>query len=254
MIEIVQKAGIIAMDEYKKDDNNVSIKEDGTPVSRGDFLVNDFLEQQLLLLAPDIPIVSEEVKLDDDYRTNLKLSWLIDPIDGTKAFISKDNGEFTINIALIQNQRPIFGIVYAPYFDELYYAHKDKGAFKITKNQTYKLPLDTPSKIIYISKNHHSEQTQDFINNFEKKYGIFTKHPMNSSLKLCKVAEGRECIYPKFGGTSEWDIGASDIILFEANSVLIDQSTNKPPLYNKESLRNNHFIAMDKDFYENRKI
>lgn len=247
MVSIVRQAGVISMEIYNSDDKNVTYKEDNTPVSKGDILVNDFLVKELIKIDKNIPIVSEEIKISDEERMSFTTSWLIDPIDGTKAYISKDNGEFTINIALIENQRPIFGIVYAPYTDELFYATKGKGAYKISNNKTIKLPTNSPNKVAYISKNHHSKETQEYIQEIEAVCGVFTKHPLNSSLKLCKVAEGKDCIYPKIGGTSEWDTGASDIILFESNSELIDLSTNKPPLYNKKSVRNNHFIARDRE-------
>jgi len=249
IIDIVKKAGVIAMDIYNSENKNISYKADNTPVSNGDLLVNDFLTKELTKLNKDIPIVSEEVALENSYRTNLKISWLIDPIDGTKAYISKDNGEFTINIALIHNQRPIFGIVYAPYHDEMYYAHKGNGAYKIQNNKTFKLPLKEPYKTIYISKNHHSQKTKQYIEKLETTYGKFKKHPLNSSLKLCKVAEGTKCIYPKLGDTAEWDIAASDIILSESKSEIIDLTTNKPPLYNKENTLNNHFVARDKEYF-----
>lgn len=249
MINIVNKAGVIAMEIYNSDEKEISYKKDNTPVSNGDIKVNDFLVQELTRLDSNIPIVSEEMAIDDEYRVSLNKFWLIDPIDGTKAFIKKDNGEFTINIALIENQRPIFGIVYAPYFDELYYAYKGEGAYKVSNNQTYKLPIGKPERILYLSKNHHSSPTQEYINELEKQYGEFTKCHMNSSLKLCKIAEGKECIYPKLGLTSEWDTAASDIILFEAKSEIIDQTTNKPPLYNKKSILNNHFVARDREYF-----
>ena len=249
LIRITQEAGKIALEYYKHEDKGVQLKADNSPVSNGDIAVNDYITQALQSLYPDIPIISEERLLSDEERKGLQTFFLIDPIDGTKAFISKDgSGEWTINIALIDEQRPIIGLVYAPYFDELYYACKGEGAFLIRHDQTLKLPIYNPAKrVIYRSRSHHHKGTQAYIDELATTYGQFEIIKMSSSLKFCKIASGEGVLYPNqiANSTSEWDIAAADIIVFEAGKQLIDQSTKAPPLYNKPSLKNSAFLAMD---------
>ena len=247
IIELIYEAGEVALEIYHSDDKAVVLKADNSPVSRGDIAVNEILTKGLLSLYPQIPIISEESHYSHQERLALERFWLIDPIDGTKAFVQKDNGEFTLNIALIENQRPTAGIIYAPYFDELYYGQKGKGAFLIKGQNRHKLPQFTPpQRAIYVSKSHHDEKTQQLIAQIEKQHGQLERIVMSSSLKFCKIARGEGMLYPKMSSTtSEWDIAAADIILFESGKELIDQTTGQPPLYNKPNIRNNPFVARD---------
>ena len=245
LLEIIYEAGDIALAIYKQEDKNIRTKHDDSPVCDGDIAVHDFLLEKLSAFHSNIPLVSEEDHWDQTERLKLTEYWLVDPIDGTRAFISHDNGEFTINLAFISNRRPTLGIIYAPYHKVCYYASKNQGAYKIKDGETMQLPLGE-RKNVYISKIHFSAKSKAFVQLLEEKNGKFDIIRLHSSLKLCKVAEYRGCIYPKLGDTSEWDTAAGDIILFEAGAEIIDQSTKEPPLYNKESLLNNHFIAKDK--------
>jgi 3'(2'), 5'-bisphosphate nucleotidase len=167
--------------------------------------------------------------------------WCIDPIDGTKEFIKK-NDEFTINIALIKKDTPVLGVVYAPALDDMYCAKKDEGAYlngqklplEINHNQTERLR-------VVASKSHLSKETQYFIDNLNTK--IIEQVSKGSSLKLCMVASGEADIYPRLAPTMEWDTAAADAIVRESGKMTYSFDTKKPMVYNKENLLNPWFIV-----------
>ena len=188
----------------------------------------------------DYPILTEESPVEYDIRKDWERYWLVDPLDGTKDFIAK-NGGFTINIALIENHKPILGVVYIPVTDNVYFAELGKGSFK---NDKIIFNNSNRTNLIGADSNFHSTQeTRDFFtkNNIIdiKKYG--------ASIKICKLAEGIIDIYPRLNGTKEWDTAASHIIANEAGCKLIDIETNEEIVYNKKSLANNFFIACRQD-------
>lgn len=257
-IDIALQAGKIVMSFYNKN-INIDIKFDKTPITQADIESNNFIIDSLLNISP-YKICSEEAILEYEIRKDLDYYWLIDPLDGTKDFIEKKGG-FTINIALINNNYPILGVVYAPYFNELYFALKNYGAYTIDKKY-----LLTQKKIFdkkYLIKNqeklngkrkikdksiiacdsvfHSTTKTKEFL----LKYNLKTIK-QGSSLKFCSLANGKADIYPRFNGTKEWDIAASDIILRESKGIIIDYITKKPIEYNKENMKNNYFIAFAK--------
>ena len=167
--------------------------------------------------------------------------WLIDPIDGTREIVKK-NGEFTVNIALIEDSIPVLGVVYAPVLDEMYMAKRGFGAFKNGE----KLPLvqnEFPKELLNVvaSKSHLSKETQAFIDNLEtKKVEQISK---GSSLKLCMVAEGIADIYPRLAPTMEWDTAAAHAIVLEAGKEVIQFESKKALVYNKENLLNPWFVV-----------
>jgi 3'(2'), 5'-bisphosphate nucleotidase len=183
----------------------------------------------------------ENQQIKYEIRKNWEYYWCIDPIDGTKEFIKK-NDEFTVNIALIHKNIPVLGVVYAPALNEMYYAKQNEGAFK----NGQKLPLQMNSNLtekltVVASKSHLSPQTQDFIDNIDTKE--ITQVSRGSSLKLCMVAEGSADIYPRLAPTMEWDTAAADAIVRESGKMSYQYNTDKPIDYNKKNLLNPWFVC-----------
>jgi len=241
IVFIAKDAGEAIMQIYNRD-FNIEYKDDKSPLTEADLKANDIICSNLTRLYPNIPIMSEENKqVAYDNRKKWDYYWCIDPIDGTKEFIKK-NDEFTVNIALIHKNTPVLGVVYAPAINEMYKAKKGEGAFK--NNQ--KLPLQTnlnPKEKLFVvaSKSHLSHETQEFIDNLEtKKIEQVSK---GSSLKLCMVAEGKADIYPRLAPTMEWDTAAADAVVREAGKMTYQFENNQPMLYNKENLLNPWFVV-----------
>ena len=235
---------------YYDSNSNVLTKEDKSPLTEADLASNNIIIEKLRLLNDNIPILSEESLVEWEERKNWNTYWLIDPLDGTKEFLNK-NGEFTVNIALIKNAKPILGIIYSPFLSELYFAQKDQGAYKIKCSKTIK-SLESSVKIlsnnkkksdeiiIIGSRSHSNNKFNEWTNKNFKNYKVLQK---GSSLKLCEIANGNADLYPRFGPTSEWDIAAGHIILEEAGGFL-KTFENKSIKYNsKESLINPEFLA-----------
>ena len=239
---IAVEAGSAIMDVYHAD-YNIKIKADNSPVTDADKKANDIIIRKLDQLAPDIPILSEEgLHIPYNERVNWTSFWLIDPLDGTKEFIKKNN-EFTVNIALIQNGKPYFGVVYAPALDILYWGEVGVGAYKKSKKSLeIKINvLDELNNPVLVagSRSHPSERMNAFMRQFKES----KVRPMGSSLKVCLVADGSVHLYPRLGPTMEWDTGAAHAILKASGGEAIIHGTNEPLSYNKENLLNPEFIA-----------
>ena len=238
IIQIAEESGKIILSHYLKK-NNYKIKKDGSPLTIADSESHNYICNELQTNF-NFPILSEEQIIPYEIRKNWKKFWLIDPLDGTKDFINK-NDEFAINIALIENQKPIFGLVHAPAKKITYYAESEKGSFKngekIFNNSKRK------NLIAAISRFHSSNLT----NNFLKRNNIYNTIKYGSSLKICKLAEGKIDIYPRLNGTQEWDTAAVDLIASEAGCELKTYEKKSPLLYNKKNLANPFFIASRKD-------
>jgi 3'(2'), 5'-bisphosphate nucleotidase len=239
--QVAKKAGDLIMEIYKKD-FEVEYKEDKSPLTEADKASNELICEELKELYPQIPLMSEENKQTEyDKRKNWEYYFCIDPIDGTKEFVKK-NDEFTVNIALIHKATPVLGVVYAPALDEMYYAKKGYGAYK----NGQELPLqvnNTPKEKLFVvaSKSHLSEETQSFIDTLDsKKVEQVSK---GSSLKLCMVAEGIADIYPRLAPTMEWDTAAADAIVRESGKMTYLYKIDEPIKYNKEDLLNPWFIV-----------
>ena len=241
IVRIAQEAGDAIMQIYTKD-FSIEYKDDKAPLTEADTISNEIICDALEKLYPNIPIMSEENKQTEyEERKEWEYYWCIDPIDGTKEFIKK-NDEFTVNIALIHKNTPVLGVVYAPAIDEMYKAKKGEGAFK--NNQ--KLPLQTnpnPKEKLYVvaSKSHLSPETQEFIDNLETKE--IEQVSKGSSLKLCMVAEGKADFYPRLAPTMEWDTAAADAVVREAGKMTCQFENNQPMVYNKENLLNPWFVV-----------
>ena len=239
---------------YHSDDFEVQLKSDDSPLTRADLVSHQVIESYLK--PTNIPILSEEGKdISYDERKDWGQLWIVDPIDGTKEFI-KRNGEFTVNIALIENQRPILGVVYAPVLNELYFSSNKLGGFKVSVDLTnfdvnnlidssVKLPLSREDKTftIIVSRSHLSDETVDFIEEIKKEKGDVRLISKGSSLKLCLVADGSADCYPRFAPTMEWDTAAGQAICEHAGFRVIDWETKKDLLYNRPKLLNNWFVV-----------
>ena len=247
IVAIAKEAGTAIMTIYAKD-FEVEFKEDESPLTEADKTANTIICEALQKLYPAIPILSEENKAAEyDERKNWEYLWVIDPLDGTKEFIKK-NGEFTVNIALVHNNTPVLGVVYAPALDITYYAKQGNGAVKEQGNDTLKLPIKTntaPEKVLTVvaSRSHLSPETETFIDSLSKTTESVTMTSIGSSLKLCLVAEGEADYYPRLAPTMEWDTAAADAVVRESGKMTYQFETNEPVVYNKENLLNPWFIV-----------
>ena len=234
--------------KYYTDDIEVTHKDDLSPLTKADLASNNIIIDSLNSLDTNIPILSEESLVNWETRKNWNKYWLVDPLDGTKEFIKK-NGEFTVNIALIENNNPILGVIFAPAKSLIYFAQKGYGSF--TENTSVELnSLDEATQIsvfkqsdpvrIIGSRSHSNNSFTTWVN---EKFPNAQIIQAGSSLKFCLIADGNADIYPRFGPTSEWDIAAGHIILNEAGGKILTLD-NKEIFYNqKESVLNPEFIA-----------
>ena len=242
MVSLAIKAGARILDFYRYG-FDVEHKSDLTPLTQADIAAHEIIEEGLQQLTPDIPILSEEGEnIPFAVRRQWQLYWLVDPLDGTREFIRR-NDEFTVNIALIENGRPIMGLIHAPELEQCYFASRGLGAYKKANDQKPKRIYVKSScrkpVIIAGSRSHPSAEFNRFIANI----GDYKMLSMGSALKSCLVAEGTADIYARLGPTSEWDTAAAQCIVEEAGGKLTD--THMQPLcYNtKDSLLNPHFFV-----------
>ena len=235
---------------------DVELKVDASPLTIADKKANHIINQYLLETA--IPIISEEnAQIDYNIRKEWDTCWMVDPLDGTKEFI-KRNDEFTVNIALINRGKPILGVIFVPVSKELYFADVKKMETRYVRLSTfedsmedliqssikigkYKNPLEEVR--VVGSRSHMNKETSDFVEDLKKgnkKVQIISK---GSSLKFCLVAMGKADIYPRFAPTMEWDTAAAQAICEALGIKVISQETNDPLLYNKENLLNPWFLV-----------
>ena len=240
---------------YKSADFEIENKEDYSPITKADKVAHKIIAS--ILQESKIPILSEEgKKIPYEVRKCWDMLWIVDPIDGTKEFI-KRNGEFTVNIALIENHKPVIGVILVPDSGMLYFSEKNLGAFKSMINTDFfnlenvfreaqPLPLKEKSQIFTVvaSRSHLSKETEIYLQNLRTEHGGIKLISKGSSLKLCMVAEGKANCYPRFAPTMEWDTAAGQAICEAAGFQVIDFKTKKPMKYNREQLLNNWFIVL----------
>ena len=242
--EIAKLAGAEIMKIYAEG-FDIQEKKDNSPLTTADLASHNLIIEQLEELTPDIPILSEEsVSISYTERSSWKNYWLIDPLDGTREFI-KRNDEFTVNIALITEHSSSLGVVYLPVQEVCYSASRNQGAFKQDQNSTAeKITTRTSSPeskpTICGSRSHAGKSLQAL----QDKIGQFDLISMGSSIKMCLVAEGVADIYPRFGPTSEWDTGAAHCIVNEAGGVIMDMGLQTLKYNTKDSLLNPSFLAL----------
>ena len=240
---------------YQSDDFEIENKKDNSPLTKADKAAHKIISS--ILQESKIPILSEEGKsIPYETRKYWNRLWIVDPIDGTKEFI-KRNGEFTVNIALIENNKPIIGVILAPDSGVLYFSEKNIGAFKSIVNldfinpenllaEAVPLPLNHENQAytVVASRSHLSKETEAYVENLRTKHGEVKFMSIGSSLKLCMVAEGKANCYPRFAPTMEWDTAAGQAICEAAGFKVIDFETKKSMKYNREQLLNNWFTVL----------
>ncbi|WP_321394082.1 3'(2'),5'-bisphosphate nucleotidase CysQ [Emcibacter sp.] len=242
------RAGQKIMEIYAQD-FEVVFKDDTSPVTVADEAAEKIILADLAPLTPEIPVVAEESAAAGNIPDVDNRFWLVDPLDGTKEFIKKGS-DFTVNIALVENRLPVFGIVYAPALGKLYLAKSagealimDVSDDGVTSNATPITVRDVPEDGIVgvASKSHRDDATNDFLD----RYGITDTKSIGSSLKFCLVASAEADIYPRFGPTMEWDTGAGHAVLRAAGGDVVNPD-GSPFLYGKVDFRNGPFIANGK--------
>ena len=244
IISIAQQAGYKILDIYNSNDfsDSIEFKDDNSPLTIADKASNEVIINEIKKLNLKIPILSEEEK-NVPYSTRKKWDkfWLIDPLDGTKEFI-KRNGEFTVNIALIDKGSPILGVVYAPVLDITWYGSSDSGSFIHKNNESSKIKIkDNENSIVkVVSSRSHANNPK--LEEYLKKFKQYELIKMGSSIKMCLVADGSADCYPRFGPTMEWDTAAAHSILNALDIQVINLETGRELSYNKEILLNPYFI------------
>jgi 3'(2'), 5'-bisphosphate nucleotidase len=256
------KAGKKILEVYDTD-FTVETKEDDSPLTLADRKSHETIIDVLATKYGDIPILSEEGKhLPFEERKGWPSLWVVDPLDGTKEFV-KRNGEFTVNIALVEGQAPVIGIIYVPVKDIMYFSKEGLGAFKILQysekrfsdetgliNNSEKVSVGKPEIFTVVaSRSHMSPETKDFIEQLEQTNGKAEIISAGSSLKLCLVAEGQANVYPRFAPTMEWDTAAGHAIVEAAGGKVVDTEKRVSLQYNKENLLNPWFIVKNKENY-----
>ena len=241
IIKILMKAHNAILEIYESSNYEIDIKSDNSPLTKADLTAHKIIIDGLKKITPQVPVVSEEDKNSFYVSKDVNLYWIIDPLDGTKEFI-KRSGEFTCNIGLIENCRPIYGFVGVPTKNLIYYGGKDFGSYKISKNSLREEIKCTKNKVplrIIMSKSHVNKETLNFIKGLNQEYETVQA---GSSLKFIKIAEGEADLYPRLGLTSEWDTAAAQAIL-EGAGGSVKQIDGNPLEYSKDNILNPFFIA-----------
>jgi 3'(2'), 5'-bisphosphate nucleotidase len=252
------EAGKLILEVYKKPVIERELKDDASPVTEADRAAHSAISD--CLAGTGIPILSEEGR-DIQYRERKawKNFWLVDPLDGTKEFIRK-NGEFTVNIALIEGQKPVLGVLYAPLPDLMYFSDRESGAFRMEAfsskwaeagsagnllEMAQRLPVIDDSRPFRVvaSRSHRNRPTRQFIRSLKKKHPGLEIVSRGSALKFCLVAEGSADVYPRYGPTWEWDSGAGHAIAEAAGCTVSKHDLDEALEYNKENLLNPWFIV-----------
>ena len=240
---------------------DVEVKSDLSPLTIADRQSHEIIKNALSTTG--IPMLSEEgSEIEFSERKSWPRYWLVDPLDGTKEFV-KRNGEFTVNIALIEDNRPVMGIIYVPVTDVLYYGIMGSGSYRLLqaahnlkngspsdiRTSAHALPIAQQRKFTIVSsRSHMSAETESFVNSLKEKHGDAEFLSKGSSLKICLVAEGSADVYPRLAPTMEWDTAAGEAIALAAGCTVINHFTGAEMIYNKEHLLNPHFIVYGRGF------
>jgi 3'(2'), 5'-bisphosphate nucleotidase len=236
-------AASTAIIEVYASSHDVEYKSDESPITRADRAAHDILATRLARLAPDVPLISEEAEAAHAFavRRDWSECWLVDPLDGTREFISR-NGEFTVNVALIQDHVPVLGVVAAPALGLTYYAARGHGAFRL-QGEPGPVPIHVrpaASPLVIVGSRSHRGDSLDAL---LARIGPHEMRPMGSALKFCLLAEGSADFYPRLGPTSEWDTAAAQAVLEVAGGA-VTTLDGTPLCYNRrDTLLNPNFIA-----------
>jgi 3'(2'), 5'-bisphosphate nucleotidase len=250
------EAGKEILKVYETSDFSTVSKADDSPLTAADLASNRTIIDYLA--DTGYPIISEETKMVDyQERSRWNCFWMVDPLDGTKEFI-KRNGEFTVNIALIANKRPVFGVIYVPVTRELYIGDVEQQiSVKLTLDENHQLPdsigdhadvlSPNPPTLSVIrvvgSRSHMNKETEEFIEGLKSSYSEISIVSKGSSLKFCLVAEGLADVYPRYAPTMEWDTAAGQAICEAVGLEVISRDTGNSMLYNRENMLNGHFLV-----------
>lgn len=242
VVAIATEAGKAILEVYASD-FDVQAKDDESPLTQADMASHHIILAGLRELTPDVPILSEESGLPDfEERSRWNPYWLVDPLDGTKEFVNR-NGEFTVNIALIEDHAPVLGVVHVPVRDTTYTGCRGVGADK-RADGGQPTPIGvaresgSPIRVVG-SRSHRGASLDDFL----KKLGDFEMHPTGSSLKFCLVAEGEADVYPRLGPTSEWDTAAAQAVVEQAGGMVLELDGSSLSYNNKPDILNPHFLV-----------
>ncbi|MFC0469114.1 3'(2'),5'-bisphosphate nucleotidase CysQ [Halalkalibacter kiskunsagensis] len=257
LFTVALDAGKEILDVYAQD-FDVQVKKDDSPLTQADKRAHDSIMKGLNAINPNIPVLSEEGReIPYSERKEWSQFWLVDPLDGTKEFIKK-NGEFTVNIALIEGKYPSLGIIYAPALDVFYFGRVGEGAYKLEKasqegvaseeellQKSVRLPEIGSRQVTraVASRSHMSKETETFIKELEAKHGEVEVVSSGSSLKFCLVAEGKADYYPRYAPTMEWDTGAGQAIVEAAGGKVTRYEDNERFYYNRKDLLNGWFLV-----------
>ena len=251
MIELLKtaayEAGKAILEVYTSDSFEVELKDGVFPLTRADKAAHEIISHNLM--ETNIPVLSEEGRdIPYNERRHWKTFWMVDPLDGTKEFL-KRNGEFTVNIALIEEGKPILGVVYAPVYDRLYIGGRDHRAIKIEKGVEYELPVSEKKPLsdhmasvgsrVVASRSHLNQETADFLDRMTEPIVV----SMGSSLKFMTILDNEADVYPRFAPTMEWDTAAAHAVLNGLGFGIYHPGTTEQLTYNKEDLLNPYFIS-----------
>ena len=250
MISAMRRLSILGgqaiMDVYQREDMGVRVKDDASPVTEADEAADKVISAGLRAEFPDIPLITEEQSAT--HNLDVKTFLIVDPLDGTKEFV-KRRGDFTVNIAMVEDGVPTLGVVYAPAKGRLFLTRVDGGVTEETgafdpdvEGPTKPVGVTTPDMSalrVVASKSHRDQATDDYIN----KYEVADSVSAGSSLKFCLVATGEADFYPRLGPTMEWDTAAGHAICNAVGLEVYSLETHKPLQYNKENLLNPWFLV-----------
>lgn len=243
LVNISRQAGLAIMEWYDGD-MGITVKADDSPLTKADLASHDVINAALSSLWPEIPVLSEEsAKIPWETRRNWQQYWLVDPLDGTKEFISR-NGEFTVNIALIQHHAPVLGVVHVPVTDISYFGAKGIGAWRRQGTDSKmaistRQPVANPAVIVG-SRSHANPELADQL----ERLGPHELISMGSSLKFCRVAEGLADFYPRLGPTCEWDTAAAQAVVEAAGGQVVRIDGSALQYNSKDAYLNPHFFVI----------
>ena len=246
VVEIALAAGVEVMAIYQTD-FAVEHKADASPLTEADLAANRIIKDGLKKLTPSIPILSEESLVEWETRKDWQYLWCVDPVDGTKEFVNRTD-EFTINIALVEGDKPILGVVHAPALGVTYFATLNGGAFKITNGgepvriSARPLPIDGPIRVVG-SRSHQSTAMVEYMSKLTETRKEIDFVKSGSALKFCLVADGTADMYPRLAPTSEWDTAAGHIVVKESGKTVLQYGLEEELVYNKQNLLNPWFIC-----------
>lgn len=249
LCEWCRLAGDAILEVYETD-FDVEQKDDNSPVTKADLASHNLLTAKLAEISPELPILSEEAGLPAfTERRGWNTYWLIDPLDGTREFVNR-NGEFTVNVALIVNHRPLLGVVYVPVTRTTYLGCEGRGAERRDADgskERLSVSIESASPVRILGSRSHRG---DSLNAYLEQIADFDFRPLGSSLKFLQIAEGSADIYPRFGPTSEWDTAAAQAVVEQAGGQVL-KLDGKPLSYNeKESVLNPHFVVIGPDDHD----